>query len=196
MTLPNKITVARILLIPVFVFCAIRYSQGLASGDEDLRWRIAALVIYALAALSDALDGYIARHYDLSSRLGRAIDPAADKLLLLAGIVTLSLTHWPLQLPLWFAVLVIGRDVLIVTGVLLLHYGRGHVEMGPSKTSKFCTVLQLSVVCWVLLDFWSTSVRPLFLDILIALAACFTLISSYQYGVEAIRQWRRPSPIL
>lgn len=195
MTLPNKITVARILLIPVFVFCAIRYSEGLTNGPGDLRWRIAALVIYALAALSDAVDGFIARHYDLSSHLGRVLDPVADKLLLLAGVVTLSVTHWPLQLPLWFAVLVIGRDVLIVIGVLLLHYGRGHVEMGPCLSSKICTVLQLSVVCWVLLDFWSTSGRPWILEILIALAACFTLISAYQYGAEAIRQWRRPSPI-
>jgi len=194
MTLPNKITVARILLIPVFVFCAIRYGQGLAAGAEDLRWRIAALVVYAVAALSDAIDGYVARHYDLTSRLGRTLDPVADKLLLLVGIVTLSVTQWPLQVPFWFAVLAIGRDVLIVIGVMVLHYGRGNVKMEPFLSSKICTVLQLSVVCWVLLDFWSVAGRPEILDALIVLAACFTLISGYQYGAEAVRQWRHPSP--
>ncbi len=190
MTLANKITITRLFFIPVFVVFAAYYSKSIDAGQEDAWLRVAALVVFALAALSDALDGYIARRYNQSTRLGRALDPVADKLLLLAGIVTLSVTNWHTGLPIWFAVLVIARDILIVTGVIIIHYTAGKVKMGPLITSKICTFLQLSCVCWVLVDFWSVGARPLPLDILIYLAALFTLVSGYQYVAEGIRQLR------
>ncbi|MEM1440844.1 MAG: CDP-diacylglycerol--glycerol-3-phosphate 3-phosphatidyltransferase [Verrucomicrobiota bacterium] len=190
MTLANKITITRLILIPVFVVFAAYYSKSINEGQEDARLRYVALVVFALAALSDALDGYIARNFNQSTRLGRVLDPVADKLLLLSGIVTLSVTNWHAGLPIWFAVLVIARDILIVTGVIVIHYTAGKVAMGPLLTSKICTFLQLSCVCWVLVDFWSDSTRPLPLDILIYLAALFTLVSGYQYLAEGIRQMR------
>ncbi|MEM6916071.1 MAG: CDP-diacylglycerol--glycerol-3-phosphate 3-phosphatidyltransferase [Verrucomicrobiota bacterium] len=190
MTLANKITITRLILIPVFVVFAAYYSMSIDQGREDARLRFAALFVFALAALSDALDGYIARNFNQSTRLGRALDPVADKLLLLSGIVTLSVTNWHTGLPIWFAVLVIARDILIVIGVIVIHYAAGSVKMGPLWTSKVCTFLQLSCVCWVLVDFWTVSTRPLPLDILIYLAALFTLISGYQYLAEGIRQMR------
>jgi CDP-diacylglycerol--glycerol-3-phosphate 3-phosphatidyltransferase len=190
MTLANKITIARLLLIPVFVVFAAYYSRSIADGAEDARLRIAALFAFGGAALSDALDGYIARRFNQATKLGRVLDPVADKLLLLAGVVTLSVTQWHLGLPIWFAVLVIARDVLIVIGVLAIHHVVGRVEMAPLITSKICTFLQLSCVCWVLVDFWSVDVRPWGLEILIWLAALFTFLSGYQYAVEGIRQFR------
>ena len=190
MTLANKITVTRLFLIPVFIVFAAYYSMSIDHGAEDPRLRFAALVVFALAALGDALDGYIARRFNQSTRLGRALDPVADKLLLLSGVVTLSVTNWHAGLPIWFAVLVIARDIVIVTGVIIIHYTTGKVKMGPLITSKICTFLQLCCVCWVLVDFWSVSARPLPLDILIFLAAFFTLLSGYQYVAEGIRQLR------
>lgn len=189
MTLANKITITRLLLIPVFILFAAYYSRSIEMGAENRALRIWALAIYALAALSDAIDGYIARNFNQSTKLGRALDPVADKLLLLSGIVTLSVTHWHAGLPIWFAVLVIARDVVIVLGVLFIHHIAGKVNMRPIMTSKICTFLQLSCVCWVLLDFWSES-QPVPLWILIYAAAVFTVISGAQYIAEGIRQLR------
>ena len=188
MTLANKITVGRLLLIPVFILFAAYYSRSIELGQEDERYRIWALAAFALASLSDAVDGFIARNFNQSTRLGRVLDPVADKLLLLSGVVTLSVTHWHTGLPIWFAVLVIARDVLIVCGVIVIHYTVGRVNMKPLTISKICTFLQLSCVCWVLVDFWSVDGRPLPLDVLIALAAAFTFITGYLYLREGIRQ--------
>lgn len=188
MTLANKITVARLFLIPVFILFAAYYSKSIGEGRENITFRFGALAVFAVAALSDALDGYIARRFNQSTKLGRTLDPVADKLLLLSGVVTLAVTQWHAGLPIWFAVLVIARDVLIVAGVIVIHYTVSSVKMAPLVTSKICTFLQLSCVCWVLVDFWSVEARALPLEILIYLAAVFTFISGYQYAVEGIKQ--------
>jgi len=188
MTLANKITVGRLLLIPVFILFAAYYSRSIEMGQEEVRFRVWALVVFAVASLSDAVDGYIARNFNQSTRLGRALDPVADKLLLLSGVVTLSVTHWHAGLPIWFAVLVIARDVFIVCGVIIIHYAVGQVKMKPLTSSKICTFLQLSCVCWVLVDFWSVDGRPLPLDVLIFLAAAFTFVTGYFYLRDGLRQ--------
>ncbi|MBL9154473.1 MAG: CDP-alcohol phosphatidyltransferase family protein [Verrucomicrobiales bacterium] len=188
MTTANKITVARLLLIPVFVTLAAYYSRSIAQGAEEIGFRIAALAVYALASISDAVDGYIARHYNQRTPFGQVVDPLADKLLLLSGVITLSVTHWHVGLPIWFAALVIARDAVIVSGVLIIKYFTGTVKMGPKLSSKVCTFLQLSCVVWVLLDFRNPEHPPLGLSILIGAAALFTVISGAQYILEGIRQ--------
>src|SRR4051812_47323520 len=121
MTTANKITLLRILLIPVFVTLAIYYGQSQRSGaaQETLRW--AALGTFMLAAASDGVDGYIARRWNQRSRLGVILDPLADKGLLLAGLFTLSFSGWPYELPIWFLVLVIARDAIVLLGAVVLH---------------------------------------------------------------------------
>ena len=188
MTTANKITVTRLLLIPVFVTCAIYYSDSIAKGQEDIRYRIAALSVFALAALSDAVDGFIARRFNQRTPFGMFLDPLADKLLLLSGIIVLSLTHWHVGLPIWFAALVITRDAVIMGGVRIITNLVGEVKMGPKPVSKACTFFQLITVVWVLLDFWSKDARPLGLNVLIAIAAILTVISGIQYVLEGIRQ--------
>jgi len=190
MNLPNKITICRIILIPVFVVFAVMYSKTLVSGMEERWLRFAALATFAIASLSDALDGYIARHYNKSTALGRTLDPIADKLLLLAGVLTLSFTQWQPGLPLWFGVLVISRDLIIASGVFLIRYVTGKVEIKPFVSGKICTALQLSCVCWVLLDVWSNGARLPLLNALIYLAAIFTLISGIQYVWNGICQYK------
>src|SRR5580765_5244540 len=107
MTTANKITILRILLVPFFVMQVLYYAD--ASGQAAREWyRIAALWTFGVAAISDALDGYIARRYNQRSELGAILDPLADKLLLVSGIVVLSFEHPPYQqylatLPLWLA---------------------------------------------------------------------------------------------
>ena len=188
MTTANKITIGRFLLIPVFITLAAYYSQSIANGAEQIGFRIGALAVYAIASLSDFVDGYIARKYNQHTPFGQFFDPLADKMLLLAGVITLSLTGWHVGLPIWFAVLVIARDVVIMCGVLIIKHFAGAVKMGPKMSSKICTVLQLSCVVWVLLDFRDPERPPLPLTVLIAAAAVFTVVSGVQYLIEGVRQ--------
>ena len=113
MTTANKITIARIMMIPVFVMMAIYYGRSVQRG-EPLEWqRWTAIAIFIVAAASDGIDGYIARRFNQKSQLGMVLDPLADKGLLLSGIITLSISNWSDlgprygQFPTWFPVLVI-----------------------------------------------------------------------------------------
>ena len=99
MTTANKITLARILMIPLFVMMAIYYGRGVIAGEPQEWQRWCAAVLFVVAAASDGVDGYIARHYNQRSRLGVILDPIADKGLLLAGVVTLSVSNWRFEFP-------------------------------------------------------------------------------------------------
>src|SRR3954451_4274194 len=113
-TLANKMTLFRILLIPLFVGFALYYAHSFAEGvpNETLRW--AALGIFVLASLSDAVDGWVARHFNQRSKLGVILDPLADKLLMLSAVCVLSFSPWPYRLPLYFVILSISREVLTI----------------------------------------------------------------------------------
>ena len=122
MTTANKITVIRILMIPIFVTLAIYYGQSIQEGNPQDWQRFAAIMVFLLAAVSDGLDGYVARHYNQRSSLGMILDPIADKGLLLSGIITLSLSNWSTgdqhygKFPVWFPVLVIARESSLWSG--------------------------------------------------------------------------------
>lgn len=190
MTLANKITVLRLFLIPLFIVFAAYYSDSITAGAENRVYRVLALAVYALASISDAVDGYIARNFNQSTPLGRVLDPIADKLLLLTGVVTLSVTNWHAGLPIWFAVLVIARDVVISLGMLIIYVTHGNAKVKARISGKICTFLTLSCVCWVLVDFWSVGSRPWPLEVLIYLAASFTVVTGYLYLGDGIRQLR------
>jgi CDP-diacylglycerol--glycerol-3-phosphate 3-phosphatidyltransferase len=152
MTLANQITVVRILLIPVFVVFAVYYSASVRAGaaEDWLRW--AAVAAFVIAAASDGLDGWIARRFNQRSALGVVLDPIADKGLLLTAIITLGLYPWPVSLPMWFPVLVIARDAVILVGCGLLKFFTGDIEVSPSALGKMATALQMGAVAWVLLQ--------------------------------------------
>ncbi len=180
MTLATKITLSRILLVPFFVTQVIYH---VSDGREV--FRIAALVIFCVAALTDALDGYVARRFNQRSELGAFLDPLADKILLVSAAVLLSFNHEPFldRLPLWLTATVVSRDLLLGLGIALIYYFCGKVAIVPNLTSKLGTVLQMLAVCWVLLrldDGW--------LDVICAAAAIATGIAGIQYLVEGIRQ--------
>src|SRR5437667_7125271 len=158
MTTSNKITVIRILMIPAFVTMAIYYGQSV-QGGAPLEWeRFTAIAVFLLAALSDGLDGYVARRYNQRSSLGVILDPIADKGLLLSGIITLSISNWSQvdphygKFPAWFPVLVISRDAVILFGSAVLHILNGKVRVRPSWTGKVATVLQMAAIAWVMLQ--------------------------------------------
>src|SRR5437588_11950941 len=106
-------------MIPVFVTMAIYYGESIHHGTP-LEWlRYTAIAIFVIAALSDGLDGYVARHYNQRSSLGVVLDPIADKGLLLSGIISLSISNWSEldpsygSFPTWFPILVISRDAIL-----------------------------------------------------------------------------------
>src|SRR3982751_2378754 len=148
MTTANKITIVRIAMIPAFVLMAIYYGQSVQREEPEEWQRFTAIAIFLIAAVSDGLDGYIARRYKQRSELGVILDPIADKGLLLSGIITLSISNWSQsdpdygRFPAWFPVLVITRDVVILVGSAVLHLLNGNVRVRPSWTGKVATVLQ------------------------------------------------------
>ena len=189
MTTANKITVIRILMIPVFVTLAIYYGESIQEGNPQDWMRFTAISIFLIAAVSDGLDGYIARRYKQRSSLGVILDPLADKGLLLSGIITLSISNWSDidpdygRFPAWFPVLVISRDVVILVGAIVLYLLNGKVHVKPNWTGKVATVLQMIAIGWVMLQL---HFFPL-LYVVIA-AGVFTFISGIVYVTDGVRQ--------
>lgn len=181
MTLPNQITIGRILLIPVFVVFAIYYGKSASGGHPDETLRMATIGVFLLAALSDGVDGWLARRFHLKSSLGAVLDPIADKGLMLTAIITLSVTKWPYELPLWYPVLVIARDIIIVTGCGVLRLLTGNLEVRPSLIGKASTFLQMLTVAVAMLQ-WG------YADIVVWVSGAVTLFSGLGYLAEGIRQ--------
>lgn len=189
MTTANKITVARILMIPAFVTMAIYYGESIQRG-APLEWeRFTAIAIFLIASLSDGIDGYVARRYNQRSSLGVILDPIADKGLLLSGIITLSISNWSNvdpdygRFPAWFPVLVISRDAVILVGAMVLYLLNGKVQVKPNWTGKVATVLQMAAIGWVMLQ-----LQFLSLIYVVIAAGIFTLISGIVYVSEGVRQ--------
>jgi CDP-diacylglycerol--glycerol-3-phosphate 3-phosphatidyltransferase len=197
MTTANKITIARILMIPLFVLMAIYYGHGRSKGNPQEWQHYLAVAIFLVAAASDGIDGYIARRFNQKSQLGVVLDPIADKGLLLTAIITLSFSNWTYEFPLWFPVLVITRDIVILTGTGLLHFLIGGVQVKPSWLGKTATAFQMIAIAAVLLQFnlFQIPVKLFggifdlnFLDIPILLAGFFTLVSGIGYVMKGIQQ--------
>ena len=184
MTTANKITILRILLIPFFVVELIYYVR---SGNEA--HRLAALLSFAIAAILDGVDGYIARRYNQISELGKILDPLADKLLLVSGIVALSFNHGNFlgQIPLWLTGTIIGRDLLILLGVAVIRFTVGRIVVRPRFTGKIATVLQMAVVIWILLK-WDVGQGARWLKYVTLGAAIFTGVSGLLYVLDGIKQ--------
>lgn len=179
MTTANKVTISRILLVPFFIVAVIYYVK---TGVEFYRWF--AISCFGLAAVSDGIDGFIARHFHQWSELGTVLDPLADKLLLVSGIVLLSLHNEPyLQpIPIWLTVTILSRDVILLLGYALIHFVVGGMKIKPHLTSKAATVLQMAAVLWALFKLN----EPAFYWICVS-AAALTGISGLIYIFDGMR---------
>ncbi len=185
LNLANKITIARIILVPIFVLLLLSYRDA-AQGEQEIL-RFSAILVFIAATLSDAVDGFIARTRNQKTPLGTFLDPIADKLLLVSAIVVLSFKSPPLgfYLPSWFSILAISRDLFICSGVLLIHILNGHVKVVPSILGKLATVSQMVCVLWILLK-WP---HP---EIWVYGAASLTLASGIGYLIFGSRQLSSP----
>jgi cardiolipin synthase (CMP-forming) len=170
MGLANWLTVLRILLIPVFVSLLVYRRPGIA------------LVVFAAAALTDLLDGYVARHRGIQSRLGAFLDPMADKLLLISSFVTLT---WLKALPFWIAAVVISRDIILVVGALAIHMAGGRIYPRPTWAGKAATFFQvLTILAGLTGRFLRIELGAV---VFMWLAAVFTIASGLQYIVQGMR---------
>ena len=189
MTTANKITIVRILMIPAFVTMAIYYGQSIQNGTPAEWERFTAIAIFLIAALSDGLDGYVARRYNQRSSLGVILDPIADKGLLLSAIISLSISNWSEldpsygSFPTWFPILVISRDAILFVGAGVLYLLIGKVHVKPNWTGKVATVLQMIAIGWVMLQ-----LRLLPLLYVVVAAGVFTAVSGIIYVTDGARQ--------
>ena len=134
--LPNFLTALRLFAAPLTAWLILHGNDTVALG------------VFAFAGLSDALDGYLARRLSPGSRFGVYLDPAADKVLMLASFVTLTMVH---AVPLWLTALVIGRDIAIVLGVAVAWLFSLPLQIAPLNVGKASTVVQVGFIGLVLL---------------------------------------------
>lgn len=185
----NAITCTRLALIPVFGVLAVQYGNSVSAGHPVEWLRYAALASFIIAASSDGLDGYIARKYNMTSKLGAVLDALADKVLMLTGLITLSFVSWgdgDWLIPKWYIIMVVGRDISIGIGcAMILSLGQS-LRVKPHWSGKATTVIQLFTLGWVMLKVvpWS----PLYPTIV---AAVLTLWSSWAYSLDCIQQLNR-----
>ncbi|OGP62818.1 MAG: CDP-diacylglycerol--glycerol-3-phosphate 3-phosphatidyltransferase [Deltaproteobacteria bacterium RBG_13_53_10] len=165
MNLPNALTLIRVLLIPVFVIFIL---------DKRFEW---ALVTFAVAGITDGVDGMIARITHQRTELGAYLDPIADKLLVSAAFISLAIVE---ILPSWLAVIVITRDVFILLGILIMILINHRPKIEPSLLSKVTTTLQIATVLLVLLA-RDLATFYLFYTIAIYGTTTFTILSGLHY---------------
>lgn len=170
MNLSNKITIGRILLVPFFVAFML-YSK------PDL-----ALLIFLIAVISDAIDGYIARAWGQKTKLGAMLDPIADKILIISAFVSLIFikdTSY-LRFPPYIPIIIISREAIIFLGAVLIYILKGDIEIIPSPIGKFTTFFQMFTIISVLLNLRYSAV-------VWNVAAIFTVVSGFQYIIRGSR---------
>jgi cardiolipin synthase len=164
--LPNLITLSRIALVPALI---------LLLKDQDYT---AALVVFAIAGVSDGLDGLLAKRLGHTSQLGAILDPIADKILLVSAYVMLTVLG---HLPFWLMLVVAFRDLTIVGGYLAYTSLIGPVQMRPSLLSKLNTVIQIALVVLVLVEQAVAHDWPLLVDLFVVTVAATTVASGAHY---------------
>lgn len=164
--IPNIISLCRILLVYPVVSLLLA---------QRFDW---ALGLFVVAGLSDAVDGFLAKHYHWQSRLGSYLDPLADKLLLISSYVVLG---WLGFIPVWLAVLVVLRDVVIFTGAVSYYFLLRPFEGQPLMISKLNTLLQLVLVFTVLIRYGIAPLPDFIVTGLILMVTITTLISGVLY---------------
>jgi CDP-diacylglycerol--glycerol-3-phosphate 3-phosphatidyltransferase len=168
------------------VWLTLDYIRDFQKGGDKEWERILACLIFAVAAISDGVDGYIARRYHQKSELGAFLDPLADKALLVSAMILLSIRFKDgpfYQLPLWFPVLVISRDLILLTGTVLIHMLAGKMTPHPRIVGKCATFFQMVTLGWVLLRI----ARPPY-EWPLYTAGFFTLVSGIWYIFDGVKQ--------
>lgn len=173
--LPNTLTGLRLLSAPVL-------AAFLLYGHQTY-----AFFVFAFAGLTDAADGFLAKRFGLMTRVGRYLDPAADKFLMLAAFLALSAIH---QTPAWLTLLVIGRDVAIVLAIVVARILALPLRIAPLAIGKLCTAVQVGYVALVLLLLALRREAPATVGAAAYIVAGFTLASWLAYTVLWVRAFQ------
>jgi len=179
LNVPNSITLFRIALVPVFLVLQL---------SHEPEW---ALACFTTAAISDGLDGMLARLLNQRTKLGGVLDPIADKLLILAALVSLVMER---RLPLWLLGINLGRDLLMVIGALMVAYKRLELPTEPSRIGKYATFFMVCTVILALIsDIPGTPVMRPYVVVLAFVAAQCLLVSTAQYFARYGYLWVAPA---
>jgi cardiolipin synthase len=181
-TLPNFITLLRLAALPFFLLAIADGRFGIALG------------LFVAAGVSDGIDGFLARHFDMRSALGAYLDPIADKLLLMSSYVFLAIPSYPgrVKIPVWLVVLVLSRDFLLMLVGLLLILASGRKRFPPTWVGKVTTVTQIVTVLIVLCaNLWSWP-DP-FVYVAFGGAATMTVLSGFDYVYKVARNPEEPA---
>ncbi len=171
LNLPNTLTIARIVIIPLFITAVIykRYDY--------------ALYLFVVAAVTDALDGLIARLTNQKTVFGTFLDPLADKFLLVTSFILFSMNGW---VPKWLTVTVISRDVIVIIGWMIIYLVAHISKVEPTITGKAAIAMQVILLCYVLLDINIGSLPDIDF-ILIWATAVLTIISGLHYIYRGLK---------
>jgi cardiolipin synthase (CMP-forming) len=182
LTAANQLTLLRMLLIPAFIVLIV---------EEERGW---ALAIFALAGVTDALDGVIARRAGQKTTLGAWLDPMADKLMLVSAFVVLTLPNLGLanKLPLWLTALVISRDVCIVVTVAIVNLAIGRRTFRPSIFGKIATGVYIVTISLAMLYNY-LGYHAFIVDVAIYASLAMTLLSGFHYVWHASRLLSEPA---
>jgi cardiolipin synthase len=175
-TLPNFITLLRLAALPFFLVAISDGKFGIA------------LAIFVAAGLSDGIDGFLARRFDMKSALGAYLDPIADKLMLMSSYLFLAIPSYPapVKVPVWLSVMVISRDFLLMLVALLMILATSRRRFPPSWVGKVTTVTQIITVLFVLCaNIWDWP-RPVVL-VAFGAAATTTILSGLDYVYQVAR---------
>ena len=174
MNLPNIITLMRICSVPFAIWLIV---------EGYLMW---AFWVFVLAGISDAVDGFVAKTFDMETELGKYLDPIADKALLVSVYVTLGMAGY---LPNWLVILVVSRDVFIVGGALLFETVTHSLTMQPMMVSKVNTVVQIVLAAAVMANAGYGIELDGGMTALVLACAATTIASGVAYAIEWIRRW-------
>lgn len=174
--IPNAITVGRILLVPPTAWALVSHQYPLA------------LILFVVAGVSDALDGFLAKQYDWGSRLGAILDPLADKALLISCYAALT---WTGLLPLWLLALVVLRDVVIVAGAVVYHLRIARLDAHPTWISKINTLLQILLVLLIIVQQAAQWGQPAWVQPLVFAVTVSTIWSGIDYVITWSRRARQ-----
>lgn len=182
-TTPNLLTMGRIVLTVPFLYLIYTANYGLA------------LLIFFVASVTDFIDGYIARNFNQQSPLGRLLDPAADKLLITAAFVVMALpkSGFP-SIPLWLAISVVLRDVVILLGSLIVYLTVKYKDFKPTRMGRVNTFLEMGLIVLFLL-FHTFNVLTFLLPLCYLIVVVSVLVSGGEYilqGIKILKQTRPP----
>jgi cardiolipin synthase len=179
LSIPNLITLGRILLVPIVVWAIM---------SPGAMW--IAFVLFVVAGISDGVDGYLAKRFNMRTELGAYLDPLADKALIVSIYLTLGING---DIPRWLVILVVSRDILIVGGIMLSWLMGNPLKIRPLLVSKLNTVAQIVFACVVLGSLGFNFQVPVLKLVLMGLVALLTLLSIAAYLTEWLRHMHSPT---